>query len=174
MAKYSGKLGRVLYEQLLASIPYKPGSRIRCWYLRSCGAQVGADAYVAEDVHIVAPHRLRLGQEASVSPRAILDCRGELSVGAHSMVGIQAIVLTSSHRFERLDIPMRRQGMAVAPVRIGDDVWIGARAIVLPSVTIGTGAIVAAGAVVTSDVPDYAIVGGVPAAPIGSRSDRQE
>ena len=58
----------------------------------------------------------------------------------------------------------------IKPVIIGDDVWIGGRVIILPGVTIGNGAIVGAGAVVTRDVPEYAIVGGVPAKVIKMRT----
>ena len=59
---------------------------------------------------------------------------------------------------------MREQGFSEAlPVVIGDDVWIGRRAMIMPGVKIGNGVVVAAGAVVTKDVPDFAIVGGVPA-----------
>ena len=59
--------------------------------------------------------------------------------------------------------PARRQDLEPAPIRLGDDVWIGANATVLPGVAIGDGAVVAAGAVVTRDVPPMTVVGGVPA-----------
>ena len=66
--------------------------------------------------------------------------------------------------FDRIDIPMNTQGFSEEkPVVIGNDVWIGARVIILPGVRVGNGAIIGAGAVVTHDVPDYAIVGGNPA-----------
>ena len=58
---------------------------------------------------------------------------------------------------------MGKQGMREAEVIIGNDVWIGMRSIIMPDVKIGDGAVIGAGAVVTKDVPDYAIVGGVPA-----------
>jgi acetyltransferase-like isoleucine patch superfamily enzyme len=61
------------------------------------------------------------------------------------------------------------QPVRFAPVKIGDDVWIGARAVILPGVTIGSRCVVAAGAVVKSDVPDGTIVAGVPARPVGTR-----
>ncbi len=87
------------------------------------------------------------------------------------MMGPEVIVLTQHHKFDRLDIPMRQQGhKPYEPVIIGDDVWIGIRAIILPGVKIGKGAIIGAGAVVTKDVPEYAIVGGVPARVIKLRS----
>jgi acetyltransferase-like isoleucine patch superfamily enzyme len=67
---------------------------------------------------------------------------------------------------------MRFSGLDVAPITIEDDAWIGAGAIVLPGVTVGRGAVVAAGAVVTKDVESFTIVGGVPSVVIGCRNDQ--
>ena len=90
--------------------------------------------------------------------------RGPLQIGNNVMMGPDVIIFTSNHETSRTDIPMRGQGSTLPQkVTIEDDVWIGARVIILPGVTIGKGAILAAGAVVSKDVPDYAIVGGVPA-----------
>lgn len=90
--------------------------------------------------------------------------RGPLEIGNDVMMGPDVVILTSNHLTERTDIPMRGQGgTPPAKVTINNDVWIGTRAIILPGVTIGKGSIIAAGAVVSKDVPDYAIVGGVPA-----------
>lgn len=72
-------------------------------------------------------------------------------------------ILTHTHNIERTDIPMGQQGMRVSEVIIGNDVWIGIRVIIMPGVKVGNGAVIGAGTVVTKDVPDYAIVGGVPA-----------
>lgn len=84
-------------------------------------------------------------------------------IGDNVMMGPDVVILTSNHNYIRVDIPMNEQGYSFHPVYIGDDVWIGTRVIILPGVKIGNGAIVAAGAVVTKDVPDFAIVGGCPA-----------
>lgn len=78
-------------------------------------------------------------------------------------MGPDVVILTHTHNIDRVDIPMGKQGSRVARVIIGDDVWIGMRSIIMPGVKIGNGAVIGAGAVVTKDVPDYAIVGGVPA-----------
>jgi maltose O-acetyltransferase len=169
MGQSWGKGRRLLYEQVLARIPYNEGVVVRRAFLRKA-AVLAVDARIFEGVRIIEPSRLRLGRETSVSPGAILDCRGGLEVGAYSMIGIDALVLTSNHAHDRVDVPMRQQGLTFAPVVIGDDVWIGARAIVLPGVRIGQGAIVAAGAVVTTDVDNYSIVGGVPARQIAMRN----
>lgn len=90
--------------------------------------------------------------------------RGPLEMGANIMMGPNVTILTSVHNTSRTDIPMNRQGyLPNKKVTIGDDVWIGTKAIILPGVTIGKGTIIGAGAVVTKDIPDYAVAVGVPA-----------
>lgn len=90
--------------------------------------------------------------------------RGPLEIGDNVMMGPDVVIMTNSHNFERIDIPMNIQGSAVPKrVVIGNDVWIGTRVIILPGVTVGNGAIIGAGAVVTKDVPDMAVAGGCPA-----------
>jgi len=111
---------------------------------------------------------IEIGDNSGVGP----DCRlqGPVWIGNDVMMGPEVVVLTVHHRFDRLDVPMARQGhLEPEPVTIEDDVWIGARVIILPGVRIGRGAIVGAGSVVTKDVPAYAVVGGNPARVIRSR-----
>ena len=101
--------------------------------------------------------------------------RGPLEIGANVMMGPDVIIMTSIHSTSLIDIPMNQQGfLANKKVIIGDDVWIGARVIVLPGVTVGKGVIIGAGAVVTKDIPDYSVVGGVPAKIIRNRKDSLE
>ena len=89
---------------------------------------------------------------------------GRVTIGSHVMIGPDVMLLARSHRFERTDIPMSDQGEGeVREIVIGNDVWIGARALIVPGVKVGTGVIIGAGAVVTKDVPPYAVVGGNPA-----------
>ena len=75
------------------------------------------------------------------------------------LIGQQVVIATLNHDF----LPEKRANMLPSPVKIGNAVWIGAHATILPGVSIGNGAIVAAGAVVTKDVPENTVVGGVPA-----------
>ena len=89
------------------------------------------------------------------------------------MMGTDVTIITRNHRFDRTDIPMMEQGFEEErPVYIGNDVWIGDRALILPGVHIGDGSIIAAGAVVTKDVPPYSIVAGVPARKIRDRFEK--
>jgi maltose O-acetyltransferase len=95
-----------------------------------------------------------------------INCRinGPVKIGSAVMMGPDVVILARNHKFDRTDIPMSAQGASIdKKVIIDDDVWIGTRAIILPGVHIGKGSIIGAGAVVTKDVPSYAIVGGNPA-----------
>ena len=101
-----------------------------------------------------------------------IDCNvgGSVTIGSYVMMGPECVLLSHNHRFDRLDIPMCQQGFSEEqPIHIGNDVWIGTRAIILPGVTVGDHSVVGAGAVVTKDVPPYAIVAGVPARVKGYR-----
>lgn len=104
-----------------------------------------------------------LGENSFLMPYTIICVNEKISIGKNVMIADFASIRDDDHRFDSVDIPMIEQGMATSPIIIEDDVWIGHGAIVLRGVKIGTGAIIAAGAVVTKDVPAFAIVGGVPA-----------
>ncbi len=87
-----------------------------------------------------------------------------IKIGAHVMMGPDVLILGKNHQFERVDIPMMFQGDKEAPpVVIQNDVWIGARSIILPGVVIGAGAVIGAGSVVTKNVPPFAVCAGNPA-----------
>lgn len=88
---------------------------------------------------------------------------GPLRIGDNVMMGPEVTILTHTHNIERTDIPMGQQGMRVAEVVVGNDVWIGMRVVIMPGVKVGNGAVIGSCAVVTKDVPDFAVVGGVSA-----------
>lgn len=129
------------------------------------------------------PYRnFQLGRKSVIeSYCCINNAVGDVTIGDHTRIGIhctvigpvsignnvnlaQGITVTAlNHNFEDTTRRIDEQGISTKPVVIGDDVWIGANAVILPGVTIGRHVVVAAGAVVTKDVPDNCIVGGVPA-----------
>jgi acetyltransferase-like isoleucine patch superfamily enzyme len=88
---------------------------------------------------------------------------GPICIGNHVNLAQGIVVTALNHNFNDNTKRIDEQGVSTKPVVIGDDVWIGANAVVLPGVTIGQHSVVAAGAVVTQDVPAYTVVAGVPA-----------
>ena len=88
---------------------------------------------------------------------------GPVTIGAHVNLAQGITVTALNHNFERSDLRIDEQGVSTTPVTICDDVWIGANAVILPGVTVGSHAVVAAGAVVNRDVPPHTLVAGVPA-----------
>jgi acetyltransferase-like isoleucine patch superfamily enzyme len=88
---------------------------------------------------------------------------GPVTIGNHVNLAQGITVTALNHNFKDTSLRIDEQGFSTKPIVIGDDVWIGANAVILPGVTIGKHVVVAAGAVVTKDVPDNTIVGGVPA-----------
>ena len=88
------------------------------------------------------------------------------------MMGPEVIMYNRNHKFSDLNIPMLKQGFQdVEPITIGNDVWIGVRAIILPGVEIGEGSIIGAGAVISKSVPPYSIVVGNPGKIVRNRKD---
>ncbi|MBB4053835.1 acetyltransferase-like isoleucine patch superfamily enzyme [Devosia subaequoris] len=142
------------------------------------GAQFHSTAYVAADAAIFTT-RLVLGEQSWIAGHALV--RGEVVFGAHCTVNPHAMIsgkvtcgdgvriashvslVGFNHGYDDPDTPIYRQKHETLGITIGDDVWIGANAVVVDGVTIGRGAVIAAGAVVSKDVPEMAIVGGVPA-----------
>ena len=104
---------------------------------------------------------IKIGNNSGIVINA--QIRGPLVMGDNVMMGPEVVIFTSNHRFERLDITIDHQGLCTRPVKIGNDVWIGQRSMIMAGVTIGNGVVIGAGSVVTKNIPDYAVVGGVPA-----------
>lgn len=105
---------------------------------------------------------IHLGRDVFVNAGCKFQDQGGIYLGDRVLVGQNVVLATLNHGMD----PAHRGDLIPAPIHIGNDVWIGANATVLPGVTIGDGAVVAAGAVVTRDVEPLTVVGGVPARPL--------
>lgn len=117
------------------------------------------------NVDVVHAHRITIGRRSIVGPRCHLDARGGITLGDDVNVSGYTRFMTAKHEVQDPDFTA-----SFAPITVGDRVWFGLGATVLGGVTIGEGAVVSAGAVVTKDVEPYTIVGGVPARKIGERT----
>jgi len=120
-------------------------------------------------------HSITMGDNVYVGRNVELHSgdNSKIVFGDNVMVGPSVFMDSHRHNIARVDIPMKKQGRTEADIVIGNDVWIGTKAVVLSGITIGDGAIVGAGAVVTKDVPPYTIVGGVPARTIRKRKQEE-
>lgn len=134
---------------------------VRCTLLRAVLPRFGERNEIDGDVYVGDGSDVEIGNRCQLNPGCRLT---RVSLGDFVMIGPQVIVIGQLHGSDDPSVPMIDQGVVLREVtRIDDDVWIGARAVVMPGVHIGTGSIVGAGAVVTRDVPDYGVVAGVPA-----------
>jgi acetyltransferase-like isoleucine patch superfamily enzyme len=107
--------------------------------------------------------RLEVGSGLFVNRSSIIMCRDRISLGRDVLIADHVTVIDHDHGLAPLGVPYGQRGYACAPITIGDRVWIGSHATVLKGVTIGDDAVIAAGAVVTADIPAREIWGGVPA-----------
>ena len=114
---------------------------------------------------------LEIGENVGIAANAFIAVRGKVKIGSNTIIGPGVSIHSENHNFQELYTPIRLQGATRKGVTIGEDCWIGSKAVILDGVNIGNHVIVAAGAVVNKDVPDYAIVGGVPAKIIKKRKE---
>lgn len=139
---------------------------IRHFYLRKfCGIKIGADSSVAMGCFITGEN-ITIGSNTVINRYTYLDGRAGIEIGDNVNISHYTLVQTLTHDPQNPDFIC-----LIKPVVIESDSWIGARAIILPGVRIGRGAVVGAGSVVTKDVPSYSIVAGNPAKIIGPRSN---
>lgn len=131
------------------------------------GVKIGKGAHIHMGAQFFYPAGISIGDGTIIGQGAFLDGRDKLVIGNHVDIASEVMIYNSEHDLEAEDF-----AATVAPVEIGDYVFIGPRVIILPGVRIGRGVVVAAGAVVTKDVPDFAIVGGIPATVIGERKNK--
>ncbi len=149
---------------ILRWVGFIPSHLIRKSVYRLAGVKIGPGSAIHMWANFFQPKNITIGQDTIVGDHTFLDGRAKLTIGNHVSIASQVLIYNSEH-----DIHSPNFDPLEEPVEIGDYVFIGARAIILPGVKIGKGAVVAAGAVVTKDIPEMAIVGGVPAKKIGQR-----
>lgn len=131
---------------------------------KAAGVKLAASAHIHMGAQFFYPANCSIGDGTIIGQNAFLDGRDMLVIGNHVDIASEVMIYNSEH-----DINSEDFLATTSPVEIGDYVFIGPRAIILPGVKIGRGAVIGAGAVVTKDVEEMAIVGGVPAEKIGER-----
>ena len=159
----------LLYTHLISKIPYRYGNNLRKSVIKKILKNMGEGVTISTNVKIICPQRISLGDEVGIANNVILDGRGGLIIDDYSIIGFESVLITSTHNHQEHNKYIRNQGMFHAPIKIGKDVWIGARSVVFPGVKVNNGAIVGACSLVNKDVDQNAIVGGIPAKFIKNR-----
>jgi acetyltransferase-like isoleucine patch superfamily enzyme len=145
-----------------------PSHHVRRFFYRLAGVKIGSGSTIHTRATFYHPSNITIGRDSLIGEGAVLDGRAPLSIGDHVDMASEVMIYNSQHDLDSDDFHAVSE-----PVKIEDYVFIGPRAIILPGITIGKGAVVAAGAVVTKDVNPFEIVGGVPAKVIGERKNKE-
>jgi len=161
------RIGMLLWSgtwTLLCSWTPKPLNPWRLLVLRVFGTQISGTPFVHARARIHIPWKLRLAHRACLGDRANAYSLGEISIGEGATIAQEAYLCTGTHDFSSPALPLQ-----TTPIFVGKDVFVGARALILPGVTLGDRSIIGAGAVVAKNVEANAIIAGNPAKVIGTR-----
>ncbi len=161
------RLNAILLEadnMVLRWIGSFPSHHVRRFFYRVEGMSIGGGSSIHMGAVFYKASNIKIGRDSIIGENAVFDGRDKLIIGDHTDIASEVMIYNAEH-----DINDKNFAAITAPVEIGDYVFIGPRAVILPGVKIGKGAVVGAGAVVTKDVESFTIVGGVPAKVIGER-----
>lgn len=156
---------RLFVRSWLWVVAHAPFRSLRILGVRCSGATIGSDVVLESGAKLYSPWRLTIGAHTNIGDNVHLDARGDLTIGQNCNISTEVAIWTAEH-----DIQSRSFEMTRGAVVIHDRAWVCFRSIILPGVTLGEGCVVAAGAVVTKDVPPFAVVAGIPAKVVGQRN----
>ncbi len=152
---------------VLRWVAHVPSHTFRKAIYSLAGMKIGKGSTVHMWANFFDPSGILIGEDTIIGDHAFLDGRAPLMIGSHVDIASSVMIYNSEH-----DLESEGFGARTERVEIGDYVFVGPRVTILPGVKIGKGAVVAAGAVVTKDVPEFTIVGGVPAVKISERKNK--
>ncbi len=170
MWSFKTKIWYVLYKMFGSWLPqsrrFSLAKKIRGFFAKRIVSYCGKNVNIEHNAYFTP--ELKIGNNSGIGVSS--EINGPVVIGNDVMMGPEVVIYTSGHKFDRTDVPMTEQGSTEPePVTIGNDVWIGRRVIIMPGVSIGDGAVIGAGAVVTKDILAYAVAAGVPAKVIKMR-----
>jgi len=147
-------------------VAFLPGYRIRRFILRNIfRMRIGNKSSIQMKLFVLAPHRIKIGDNTNIGVNCLLDGRRNITIGSNVDINFNVKIFTLEHDIQSPDYHTKG-----GPVIIEDYACISSNSLILPNVKIGKGSVVAAGSVVTKDVPCFSIVAGIPARKIGERN----
>lgn len=163
------KVLKKMYREYLAewSLPKAKSNFHRVRIMKRMGVTINGPIAVRKGLEIRGANQLVINKGVSLGPGVLLDARNGIEIGESAVIAYQSIIWSLNHDYN--DIHFVTKG---AKTTIGKYAWVCSRSIILPGITIGEYAVVASGAIVTKDVPPYAIVAGIPAKIIGFREQK--
>ena len=157
-------LYRIAYPGLTVGPGVVVNSGVRIAVTDSGTLEIGAHTIIGPGTSIIVKGgAMRIGPNGFIGQCCILCCCERIDIGRDALIAEHVTIRDQDHRATDSGAPYRTQGMVTAPIRLGDNVWLGAKATVVKGVTIGDGAIIGAGAVVTQSLPAQCRAAGVPA-----------
>jgi maltose O-acetyltransferase len=172
MGEFLGALLRYVTNHVISHLPSY--TLRHAWYRHVLGWQIASDARILMGQHLQTGgarsgrHKVSIGKGSVINDHCRMHINGGITIGERVSISAGTWLLTGGH-----DMNDTQFTTIYRPISIGNAVWIGARATILAGVTIGDGAVVMAGAVVSRDVPPYTVVGGVPAKVIKQRDPQK-
>ncbi len=173
-----GRTGQIIrniyYKKFFKGSFFK--ARIQNGFVTECSRNIslGNNAFIGQNCKIFASNKsqVKIGDNFACNTNVMINARGkgEIIIGKNVLIGPNVVLRSNNHIYSDISKPIAQQGIKSGKINIENDVWIGSNVVILPNTLIGKGSIVAAGAVVTSDVESYTIVGGIPAKEIGKRN----
>ena len=168
MNAFYRKLLLAVYYAVAYSLPSPPfpfsslGHRLRSYLAKRIFLESGSNFIIGSSVNFGDGRSIKIGSNSNIGRGGWIS--NDTVIGDHVMMGTDIMIMSYNHETSDTSTPMNQQGYTSRkPVTIGNDVWIGSRAIILSGVRIGKGSIIGAGSVVTKDVPEYSVVAGNPA-----------
>lgn len=146
-------------------------SHMRNMFFTHTLPRCGRNLFVHPLVTFYYPANVAIGENVFINRGALFMAPVPITIGDNALIGPYTMFNSSSHRYKARGTPIDQQGHRYGEITIENDVWVGGHACILAGVTLGEGAVVGAGAVVTKSVPSYTVVAGVPAQVIGERSE---
>lgn len=177
-----------IFARQFRNLHYRAGSKARCWFFRFCYPEIvwGRSTTIESNVDIrvtdggrlilgdhvtfcrnstitVQGGLLEIGANSHVGQACVIICQDRVSIGDDALIAEHVTIRDQDHVMANPDLPYRKQGFVVAPIRIGRNVWLGAKVTVTKGVSIGSNSVLGANSVVTSDIADNSVAVGAPA-----------